>query len=225
MQKTFTTYFRINFLLIIMVCTEMTSAQAILVASYPFCGDANDQSGSGLNGTVIGATLTTDRFGNLNNAYSFNGINNTITFSGVPMTITNNWAISAWISPATLSQAGIAVSHGYDDAVNNTICNGYSFGVGNYSGGFVNGGDLMGLYSNISFYNTGYAFPSASNWYHIVMQRNAGVLSFYVNGVQLAYSNTTTPYVPNTFRIGSQNGVRFFNGAIDDVNIYDNVLN
>ena len=44
-----------------------------LVAYYPFNGNANDESGNGNNGTVNGATLTTDRFGNTNKAYSFNG--------------------------------------------------------------------------------------------------------------------------------------------------------
>ncbi len=44
-----------------------------LVAYYPFNGNANDESGSGNNGTVHGATLTADRFGNAGKAYSFDG--------------------------------------------------------------------------------------------------------------------------------------------------------
>ncbi|MEI6260974.1 MAG: hypothetical protein WCR46_13855 [Deltaproteobacteria bacterium] len=46
-----------------------------LVACYPFNGNANDESGNGHHGTVIGgAVLTTDRFGNANSAYSFDSI-------------------------------------------------------------------------------------------------------------------------------------------------------
>ena len=41
-------------------------------------GNSNDSSGNGNNGTVYGATLTTDRFGNANSANSFNGTNNYI---------------------------------------------------------------------------------------------------------------------------------------------------
>jgi hypothetical protein len=44
-----------------------------LVAWYPFNGNANDESGNGNNGTVNGATLTTDKDGNENSAYSFDG--------------------------------------------------------------------------------------------------------------------------------------------------------
>ena len=42
-----------------------------LIAYYPLAGNANDVSGNGNNGTVFGATLTTNRFGDLNSAYSF----------------------------------------------------------------------------------------------------------------------------------------------------------
>ena len=48
-----------------------------LVGYWPFNGNANDESGNGNNGTVNGATLTTDRLGNTNNSYDFdfNGLN------------------------------------------------------------------------------------------------------------------------------------------------------
>ena len=42
-----------------------------LVAWWPFSGNAIDSSGNSNNGTVNGATLTTDRFGNSNSAYYF----------------------------------------------------------------------------------------------------------------------------------------------------------
>jgi hypothetical protein len=49
-----------------------------LVGWWPFNGNANDESGNGNNGTVNGATLTTDRFGVANKAYSFDGVSNKI---------------------------------------------------------------------------------------------------------------------------------------------------
>ena len=42
-------------------------------AYYPFNGNANDESGNGYHGTVTGATLIADRFGNPNSAYSLDG--------------------------------------------------------------------------------------------------------------------------------------------------------
>ena len=49
-----------------------------LVGWWPFNGNANDESGNGNNGKVKGATLTKDRFGNSDKAYSFDGTNNYI---------------------------------------------------------------------------------------------------------------------------------------------------
>lgn len=48
------------------------------MAYYAFGGNANDLTGNGNDGTVSGATLTTDRFGNPNSAYHFDGINDFI---------------------------------------------------------------------------------------------------------------------------------------------------
>ncbi|NOZ61689.1 MAG: laminin G [Calditrichaeota bacterium] len=45
----------------------------IPLAYYPFRGNANDESGNDFHGIVQGATLTTDSWGNEENAYFFNG--------------------------------------------------------------------------------------------------------------------------------------------------------
>jgi hypothetical protein len=52
--------------------TPITTLNNGLVAYYPFSGNAGDSSGNGNHGTVNGATLTTDRFGNAGKAYYFN---------------------------------------------------------------------------------------------------------------------------------------------------------
>jgi hypothetical protein len=43
------------------------------IAAWCFSGDATDDTGNGNDGTVQGATLTDDRFGNPESAYSFDG--------------------------------------------------------------------------------------------------------------------------------------------------------
>ena len=85
--------------------TQLYTGQAIpsylptngLVGYWPFCGNANDESGNGNNGVVNGATLTTDRFGNANGAYSFDGISSKIQgLSNPQLNINNNRTISVW---------------------------------------------------------------------------------------------------------------------------------
>lgn len=79
-----------------------------LVAYYPFNGNANDESGNGNNGTVNGATLTTDRHGNPNSSYNFRGFNygDKITIpNNSSLSFSNEISISLWTKQA--SQSGM----------------------------------------------------------------------------------------------------------------------
>ena len=70
-----------------------------LVAWYPFTGNANDASGNGNNGTVSGATLTTDGFGNANSSYDFNGSSNYISVPPADsLKLKNEITLSAWVN-------------------------------------------------------------------------------------------------------------------------------
>ena len=63
---------------------QLGNAQGLdqgLVGWWKFSGDATDSSGNGNDGTVNGATLTTDRHGQANRAYSFDGVNDYISMT------------------------------------------------------------------------------------------------------------------------------------------------
>jgi len=109
-----------------------------LVAYYPFNGNANDMSGNANNGTVHGATLTTDRFGNPNSAYSFDGLSNyievphTLQLNAFPITI-NTWFItSSSTYGAIISKYTCLASNGYSIHDNNGNLSSYYY---NYMGG------------------------------------------------------------------------------------------
>jgi TolB-like protein len=69
-----------------------------LVAFYPFDGNANDESGNKLHGTVSGATLIEDMYGNNESAYFFNGSTDYIDCgNGISSYITEDFTISVWI--------------------------------------------------------------------------------------------------------------------------------
>ncbi|MCF8356979.1 MAG: LamG domain-containing protein [Melioribacteraceae bacterium] len=48
------------------------------IAYYPFSGNAEDESINGYDGSIYGAILTEDRFGNPNCAYDFDGVDDAI---------------------------------------------------------------------------------------------------------------------------------------------------
>ena len=68
-----------------------------LVGWWPFNGNANDESVNGNNGTVYGATLTSDRFGVANKAYIFDGSTNFILINQNFQSI-NGITISCWVN-------------------------------------------------------------------------------------------------------------------------------
>jgi hypothetical protein len=94
-------------LLILLLVPMMSFGQAPnyvpsngLIGYWPFNGNANDESGNGNNGSVNNAALlTTDRYGNSNNAYYFDGTDNSDIDvpSSNDLNITNDITISFWI--------------------------------------------------------------------------------------------------------------------------------
>ena len=85
-------YSRLLLLFLVVAALRAQVPTGGLVAFYPFSGNANDSSGNGINGTLNGCTLTTDRFGRPNSAYQFNGssdyilVNNSSSFPATAIT-------------------------------------------------------------------------------------------------------------------------------------------
>lgn len=189
-----------------------------LVAYYQFNGNANDQSGNGRNGTNNGAVLSADRFGNSATAYRFDGSQN-LTFGSVPLSQVDNWSLCAWISPSSLNQQGFAVTMGTDDTA---TADGFAFGVA--SGANQAGKKLVGVLGGVVWFDSGSAFSISNRWHQVVMLRAGGVTKFYLDGIQTANTTTAVPRMPTAFYIGSATGIRYFQGQIDDVRIYNRAL-
>jgi hypothetical protein len=186
-----------------------------LVAYYPFAaGNLNDATGNGHNLINYGATPCPDRFGRENEAFSFNG-SASIASSSAPLTQIDNWTLTAWIQPAVFSsQEQYAVCMGYD---NGDTGNGYAFGLSS-------GNDVTGFFGGVNGYTSGYLLQTTNKWYQIVMVRNSGSTLIYVNGETTTNTSPDVPIAPTTFSIGSANGLRYFNGAINDVRVYNRAL-
>jgi hypothetical protein len=198
-----------------------------LVGWWPFNGNANDESGNGNNGTVNGATLTADRFGNANTAYQFlnnNLVENiTTNFSGVLGQ--NNRSISFWFKQDIININNQSVFCGYGDYNPNITHSGFSATTAN---------GKIGLDANAVF--TYYDYVPSANWNHAVYVyengNNIGQVKIYLNGNLLsivAFStgnqNTTLNTLSGTlFRInGAQLSTKFI-GDIDDIGFWNRAL-
>lgn len=197
-----------------------------LRAYYSFNGNANDLSGLNNHGTVSGANLTLDRFGNAANAYNFNGSSDYITSSFAPLT-NAPFTISVWVKCSQISSLNPIISLG--------------------DGGGV---QLQRLYFAASYLGTGSpaigtagANAISSNqigvtagaWIHLAVTCNsyaANDVIYYINGVaytQNTQGGTNVPLPTNTapFAIGKHTvnaGTDYFQGKIDDLGIWNRVL-
>ncbi|MGE0560905.1 MAG: LamG-like jellyroll fold domain-containing protein [Flavobacteriales bacterium] len=204
-----------------------------LVALYFLDGDGNDAVGSN-NGTIIGATLTTDRNSNINSAYSFNGSGDWINIGNyTDLAITGDITVSAWVKtpnswPSTYrdphiyarNSDPISTIYGVCLYINNAHLTSRKFGFILKSGNNSWGNDFV-VSNSILQLNT---------WYFIVGVRQDDVVKIYVNGtLEGTDIGSLDPinYGPSpSASIGQKDGTspHWFNGTIDDVRIYKRAL-
>ena len=193
-----------------------------LVGWWPFNGNANDESGNGNDGTVNGATLTTDRFGVENNSYLFS--NNTNVSCPIESSVFGNgFTISLWCK-----FLGYENSNSYP-----TILIGENY---NYVLQFTNTVDPPVLQSFFGSTSPGIldgltrAIHSIGEWVHILVLNNQGITTIQINGNTFAVSEQPSVFqggtLGQTIRLGGgfQLPAENFNGTLDDVAIYNRAL-
>jgi len=216
-------------LLLSVMSFSLVNAQVItqnLVAYWPFNGNANDNSGNGHNGTVQGATLTTDQWGNDNSAYQFYGSSYINVNDHSDLDITGALTICMWYKYDISTQTwGRLISK----PVDGDTYNAYALALGDQSIA-----PKMYFEANLS--------PSAKSligsneefqddrWYHLagVFDPIKDSIYFYVNGVLMASeeaNNSTLVQSDYNLRIGNDartnQGIK---GTIDEVYLFDRAL-
>ena len=220
-----------------------------LSVSYPFTGNANDATGGGLNGTVYGATLTSDRFGNPNQAYFYNGSSSYINYGNILNSVFagagNKYSLSVWIKPASVMNNNFILAKTADGGCSEAEEQIY-FRI---LYGQVNFTYCTTLYSGNAAYPSGtMMINDTSMWYHIVVLYDGTVttgggvdrVKIYVNNVSdvmhaaLAPTGTIGDIQTGTAPMGTGIDIStpgspcssaYFNGKIDDLRIYDRLLN
>ncbi|MEN9304378.1 MAG: hypothetical protein RL264_2807 [Bacteroidota bacterium] len=232
--------------------TAVTMAQNVpnyvptngLVGWWPFNGNANDESGNGNNGTVNGATLTSDRFGNSNKSYLFDGISNRIAFN---LNSINNLfpastesSSSIWIKTTDLNGPLISMQ--------GNIGIEYDFHIGTLADVVQNPGHY-GILVRDNCCGTGnnaFASNCVDNSWHMltIVRLSNGTLKFYKDAIleftsgsgqngALAFNPTYMTFGADySWVIGSQNGCmscnsndqQHYSGLLDDVGIWNRGL-
>jgi hypothetical protein len=199
-----------------------------LIAYYPFSGDANDASGNGFNGTIVGPILSSDQYDNPNSTYQFNGSNDyidTIPAHLIPSSI----SFSVWIYPTRLLENEMQIFGSMENASGGK--NGINGSYGNSGGN----GNLIkfSCYQNNLLVGPTVTIPTTAlplnSWSHVVFILNdANEASIYVDGDVVGSGNFSTACDTHdrTLMIGKsvRSQSRSFEGKIDEVRIYNRAL-
>ena len=200
-----------------------------LVGWWPFTGNANDSSGNGNNGTVNGATLTTDRFGNGNRAYSFGGgdwieVLNSNSLNSASSVIT----VSAWFNINNWdnhSNAGWFTIMSKSNSVTS---------YGNYRTGVTkNAQGIIRLYTTLNsdiVEDTVVINLNTWNQFTAIINDATNQGSLYLNGILIFQGSTgytgwsTTDTLPLMFGMDRPGIIDYANGKIDDIGIWNRAL-
>ena len=224
------------YLMVVVVCLSLlTKAQTVipsyvptngLVGWWPFNGNANGLSINANNGTVNGASLTADRYGNANKAYSFDGINNYIEAqSNSSLQLSAAYSIGLWF------KANIFNNGPYGYTIISKIQSsgwygGYETMIGetNSIGGVNHTGNINGNFQ------LPYSGLSSGNWYSVIVTFDGTQLKLFVNGnlVNTLNQSGTLQTGNDPLRFGRRGGGgiydQWFNGTIDDIGIWSRAL-
>ena len=193
-----------------------------LVAYYPFNGDANDASGNGNHGAVDGATLTNDKYGNLNSAYSFVGSKeqgNSINLGGSIFNDPNSFSISITVNVGELYVHNDPYSNLFSQMTGGEI---QILQTPNY----------LGFQSklNNSSWLTCEITPQINQWVNYVytFSEELNEIVVYTNGDETCRKdiNSTLFSYNGPAMIGRQSNANsnYFNGTISDIGFWNRAL-
>jgi len=187
-----------------------------LVAHYPFNGNANDESGNGNDGTVNGATLTEDRFGNADSAYDFDGQDDNIEIvSGPNLQGSSQTSLLAWFKSDPSKGTG-----------NSRIIE--------IGGGPSNGTALVLPTGAIAWIHADGArkgqisssggTPNDDEWHFLAFTYDGSTTKLYMDGL-LNSSDSASGVIdsPPVASIGFYES-HVFGGVIDDIRVYNRAL-
>ncbi len=200
-----------------------------LVGWWPFNGNAIDESVNTNDGTVNGATLTTDRFGNANSAYSFDGTSNFIEIPDSPPLRLNNtdFTISFWVDVNTFGNGSNATAFLFKR------------GSGSNNGWIIdaNSGDSYSLEYQVSSGTnpnvSSNTIISTNVWHNLIVRYSLATqnIAFYYDGVLDGSPSSILP-TPNSscssvLRFGYDTyppNPYWLNGNLDDIGIWNRAL-
>ena len=187
-----------------------------LVGWWSFNGNANDLSGYGYNGTINGAILTTDRFGNSNSAY-YCPVHCYIQVLNYPVS-TPEISVSGWFK---CTQGARIFQHDFNSPNGSFLV--HLPGMTSTQGMFC----LPGNTSHITM--TSQTSTGNNQWHHVVITKSTSSTpaNLYIDGILCASYTTVFTLnngVASLYFGNAETTSNLFNGSVDDIRIYNREL-
>jgi len=187
-----------------------------VVGWWPFTGNANDESGNANSGAILGATLTSDRFGSPNNAYSFSV--GYIICGNIAIPTTDTISISFWYNTTSDLYNAEIISLG---------------SVGESSWGCIVSDSLFLLNYGRSCSGTVTSQINQnltlSSWHHVVFVSSGhnNPSTIFHDGINIGTypSNTSGACLNSNLYFGYDVAFNLlYNGKLDDIGIWNRAL-
>ena len=196
-----------------------------LVGYWPFNGNANDESGNGNNGTVNGATLAVDRFGDLNKAYSFDGLDDFIYVSSAFYDISINHSVNMWISIADLNNVA---QYLWNTSPHPGEAFVYNWGAIDNNVTYCLGDGTNGQWTITCGVENDFLSNNQNEWHLYSMIYENGNWSIYVDGqLSSTYASSNLPNGIYSIYFGDIAFTDYhetINGSLDDIGIWNRAL-
>jgi hypothetical protein len=183
-----------------------------LVTLYAYSGQSLTPTITDLAAALYNLTSTNDRFDDGNLCYAFNGTSSLAVVQSVSGVLSGRFAISFWAKSANSAHTqAVAIAAGAKAVA--AIEFNYQYGLGVYWG-------------NFDSYRLGAGTPGQftdDGWHHFLVEFDGTSLSAFVDGIAMGSVAAPSLGGAGDLYIGGSAGLRW-NGAIDDVRLYDRVF-
>jgi len=222
-------------ILLFISCRGFAQNKINPVAKFSFNHGLAKDDVSGIMAKTVGVTPAEDRFGNPSSAFYFHGTMGSYMNLGTYAALKQRQAtISLWFKMDNQVYSGkgynanpiiVTKTHLGND-FNEAYCISYELYGERITASSYHVESSDTLHANIRSINA----IKPGEWYHVVMFYNDSIIGMYLNG---ELQNKVIKNFPTTFLAqdsvilgysASPKNVRFFNGTIDDVEIYNRVL-